>query len=153
MSDSQAPSPDPSTLREPQGRPEPGRGTTSSGASRGESRDGAAPAPAEPSWQGDSVAQWEYAPGARGSARLGNLKVVTTNLRPGYVRKNGAPYSRQAVVTEYYDVNTMPNNDQWFTVTTRVEDPLYFGRPYLTTSDFKKLPNASGWNPTPCLAR
>jgi hypothetical protein len=113
---------------------------------------GAAPAPGEPSWQGDSLAQWEYAPGARG-ARLGDLKVVTTNLRPGYVRKNGAPYSRQATVTEYYDVNTMPNNDQFFTVTTRVEDPLYFTRPYLTTTDFKKLPGAAGFNPTPCSAR
>jgi hypothetical protein len=81
------------------------------------------------------------------------LKVVTTNLRPGYVRKNGAPYSAKAVVTEYFDVNTMPNNDQWLTVTTNVEDPVYFTRHYVTTTDFKKLPNANGWNPTPCSAR
>jgi hypothetical protein len=114
---------------------------------------GPAAAPGEPSWQGHSVAQWEYAPGGRGSARVGSLKVVTTNLRPGYVRKNGAPYSGQAVVTEYYDVNTMPNGDQWLTVTTKVEDPQYFSRPYSTTSDFKKLPDASGWNPTTCAAR
>jgi hypothetical protein len=112
-----------------------------------------APAPAgEPSWQGHSVAQWEYAAG-RGTARTGNLKVVTTNLRPGYVRKNGAPYSARAVVTEYYDLNTMPNGDQWMTVTTKVEDPLYFTRAYLTTTDFKKLRDAAGWNPTPCSAR
>src|SRR5207244_9751570 len=37
-------------------------------------------------------------------SRTGNMKVVTTNLRPGYVRKNGAPYSGKTVVTEYYDV-------------------------------------------------
>ena len=116
---------------------------------------GATAAPAgEPTWQGYSVAEWEYAPGGRGTqSRLGNLKVVTTNLRPGYVRKNGAPYSKSAVVTEYYDINTLPNGDQWLTVTTKVEDPLYFSRPYLTSSDFKKLPNANGWNPTPCSAR
>ena len=116
---------------------------------------GAATAAGEPSWQGRSVAQWEYAAGAggRGGARSGNLKVVTTNLRPGYVRKNGAPYSAQAVVTEYYDLNAAPNGDQWMTVTTKVEDPVYFTRPYLTSSDFKKLPGASGWNPTPCAAR
>ncbi|PYS53009.1 MAG: hypothetical protein DMG13_14255 [Acidobacteria bacterium] len=117
---------------------------------------GAAAAPTgEPAWQGYSVAQWEYAPGARGSGqpRMGSLKAVTTNMRPGYVRKNGAPYSKNAVVTEYYDHNTLPNGDQWLTVTTRVEDPVYFSRPYLTSSDFKKLPDASGWNPTPCLAR
>ena len=110
-----------------------------------------APAAAEPTWQGQSVAEWEVAPG-RG-ARTGNLKVVTTNLRPGYVRKNGAPYSAKAVVTEYYDLNTMPNGDQWMTVTTKVEDPVYFTRPYLTTTDFKKLRDAAGWNPSPCSAR
>src|SRR5438093_4753790 len=97
-----------------------------------------APPAGEPTWQGSSVGQWEYA-ASRGGARGGDLKVVTTNLRPGYVRKNGAPYSGKAVVTEYYDVNTMPNGDQWLTVTTRVEDPQYFLRPYLTTSDFRKL--------------
>ena len=110
-------------------------------------------ATAEPSWQGTSVAQWEYAAGGRGAARTGNLKVVTTNLRPGYVRKNGAPYSAKAVVTEYYDLNTMPNGDQWMTITTKVEDPVYFTRPYLTTTDFKKLRDTAGWNPSPCSAR
>src|SRR5205814_502279 len=68
----------------------------------------AAPATAAPvapngeaTWQGNSIAQWEYAPGARGAQRSGNLKVMTTNLRPGYVRKNGAPYSKSTIVTEY----------------------------------------------------
>ena len=78
------------------------------------------------------------APGARGGARGGgaaaparggNLKVVTTQLRPGYVRKNGAPYSDRTVVTEYFDSYTLPNGDQWFTVTTKVDDPVYFSRP------------------------
>jgi hypothetical protein len=121
------------------------------------------PANAEPSLQGFSAAEWELAPAARGGARGaggrgqaqrgGNLKVITTHLRPGYVRKNGAPYSDRAVVTEYYDLLSMPNGDQWFTVTTKVEDPVYFTRPYVTTSDFKKLPDNTGWNPTACSAR
>src|SRR5262249_39321005 len=89
---------------------------------------GTPPLNEEPSWQGYSVAQWEPA-GGRGGGRAGNLKVVTTSLKPGYVRKNGAPYSKNAVVTEYYDLNVMPNTDQWITVTTKVEDPLYFSRP------------------------
>jgi hypothetical protein len=110
------------------------------------------PAPSEPTWQGHSVAVWEYAPGGRGALRSGNLKVVTTNLRPGYIRKNGVPYSDTTVVTEYYDLNTMPNGDQWLTVTTRVDDPVYLSRPYLTTSDFKRIPDESGWHPTPCSA-
>jgi len=115
---------------------------------------GAAPSPAEKTWQGHSVAEWEYASGrGRGGARMGNLKVVTTNLRAGYVRRNGAPYSDRAVVTEYYDVNTLPNGDRWMTVTTTVEDLVYFNRTFITTSDFKKLPDATGWNPTPCAAK
>ena len=108
-------------------------------------RFGTPPPPSEASWQGHSVAQWNI------PAR--NLKVVTTNLRPGYVRKNGAPYSEKATVTEYFDLNAAPNGDQWLTITTKVDDPLYFSRPYLTSSDFKKLPNATAWNPTPCSAR
>lgn len=106
---------------------------------------GNAPVPAEATWQGHSVAQWNTA------AR--SLKVVTTNLRPGYVRKNGAPYSERAIVTEYWDLNTMPNGDLWLTVISKVEDPQYFTRAFTTSSDFKKLPDARGWNPTPCSSR
>jgi hypothetical protein len=113
-----------------------------------------AAAPAEPSWQGQSAAQWTVAGGGGSPAqRRGSLKVVTTNLKPGYIRKNGPPYSARAVVTEYFDLNTMPNGDQWLTITTKVEDPVYFTRPYLTSSDFKKLPTAAAWNPTPCTAK
>jgi hypothetical protein len=114
---------------------------------------GTAPASAEPSWQGQSTAEWQYAPAARGAVRTGNLKVMTTNLRGGYVRRNGAPYSAKTAMTEYYDLNAMPNGDRWFTVTTKVDDPVYSRGPYLTTTDFKKLPDASGWNPTTCSAR
>jgi len=115
----------------------------------------AAAAPSgEPTWQGYSAARWEAAAGGRGgAARGGSLKVVTTNLRAGYVRKNGAPYSKNTVLTEYFDLNAMPNGDQWMTVTTQVDDPVYFSRPLLTSSDFKKLPNADGWNPTPCSSK
>ena len=116
-------------------------------------RFGASPADDTPAtWQGRSAALWEYAGAVRGGPRSGNLKVTTTNLRSGYVRKNGAPYSAKATVTEYFDLNTMPNGDTWFTVTTKVEDPVYFARPYLTTTDFKKLPDAAGWKPVPCSA-
>jgi hypothetical protein len=48
----------------------------------------------------------------------------------------------------------MPNGDRWFTVTTKVDDPVYSRGPYLTTTDFKKLPEAAaGWNPTPCSVK
>jgi hypothetical protein len=109
-----------------------------------------APKGGEPSWQGLSVARWEHAPTGRTG---GSLRVVTTNLRPGYVRRNGAPYSERATVTEHYDVNTLPNGVKWMTITTKVDDPTYFTRTYITTSDFKQLPDAAGWNPTPCAVK
>ena len=104
------------------------------------------PSPAgEPTWQGQSQAQWNV-PGR-------SLKIVTTNLKPGYLRRNGAPYGARAVVTEYWELHSLPNKDEWLTVTTRVEDSQYLSRPYLTSSDFKKLPTAAGWNPTPCSTK
>jgi hypothetical protein len=109
--------------------------------------------PGEPSLLGHSQATWQFGPGERGAARTGNLKVVTTNLRAGYIRKNGAPHSDKAVITEYIDLNTTPNGDQWMTITTRIDDPVYFSRPLINTTDFKKLPNANGWNPTPCSVK
>lgn len=100
---------------------------------------------AAPSWQGQSLAQWNV------PART--LKVVTTNLKPGYLRRNGAPYSDKTVVTEYWEMHVFPNKDEWLTITTKVEDPTYLTRPYLTSSDFKKLPSAAGWSPTPCSVK
>jgi hypothetical protein len=113
----------------------------------------AAPAAGEPSLQGHSVAQWELAGGRGGQPPAGNLKVVTTNLKAGYIRKNGAPYSDKTTLTEYFDLHALPNGDQWLSLTTRVDDPVYFSRTMTNTSDFKKLPNSNGWNPTPCSAR
>jgi hypothetical protein len=81
------------------------------------------------------------------------LKVVTTNLRAGYVRKNGVPYSEDAVLTEYYDVITAPTGDQWMVLTSEVVDPLYLNPPFITSTQFRREPDGSKWNPTPCSAR
>jgi len=81
------------------------------------------------------------------------MKIVTTQLRPGYVRKNGVPYGDKAVVEEYFDSFTEANGDTWLIVTANVTDPQYLAQSYLTSSQFKKLPDATGWNPTPCAAK
>jgi hypothetical protein len=81
------------------------------------------------------------------------LKVTTDNLLPGYMRKNGAPYSELTAMTEYYDLHTLPNGDVYLTITTRVTDPLYFAGPAMTSTDLRKLPDDRGWSPTPCSAR
>jgi hypothetical protein len=82
-------------------------------------------------------------------ASRGSLKVVTTNLRPGYLRKNGVPYSEQAVVTEYYDRIEMFGND-YLQVVTVVDDPVYLTTPFVVSNQFKREADDSKWNPTPC---
>ena len=83
----------------------------------------------------------------------GDLKVVTTNFREGYLRKNGVPYSARTTVREFYDLSTERNGDVWVTVTTIVEDPEYLTEPFVTSTNFKKQADATGWNPRPCTAR
>ncbi len=133
----------------------------------------AAAASAEPSWQGYSVAEWEFAggrgpgggrggpggAGGRGGAappapvRGGSLKVVTTRLKEGYLRKNGVPYSENTTVTEYFDRHDEADGTSWFTVTTIVDDPKYLAQNFITSTHFKKEPDASKWFPTPCKAK
>jgi hypothetical protein len=115
--------------------------------------------PGEAQLQGQSVAQWEGGPpggrGGRGrgeSMPRGSLKIVTTHMRPGYLRKNGVPYSGNAVLTEYFTRTRESNGDEWLVVTTIVEDPQYLDQPFITSTHFKREPNGSKWNPTPCTA-
>ena len=76
--------------------------------------------------------------------------MTTTNMTGGWVRKNGVPYSENAVLSEYYDHFIAPNGEDWINVTTIVEDPKYFTQPFITTTHFKKEPDGSKWNPSPC---
>ncbi len=107
-----------------------------------------------PTWQGESIARWERPPGARGAAaKGGSLRVVTSHLRAGYLRKNGVPYSADAVLTEYWDVSADPNGDQWITLTSTVQDDKYLREPWVTALNFKKERDGSKWDPTPCSSR
>jgi hypothetical protein len=108
---------------------------------------------AGPSWQGFSAAEWEVAATGRGQARIGNLKVVTTRLLPGYLRRNGVPYSANTVLTEYYDRISAPNGDEWLVVSTEVRDPQYLSSPFITSTHFKRQPDAKGWMPEACSAK
>ncbi len=140
------------------------------------------PANMAPDWQGYSSASWEgigpdsqraggggpvqnaNAGGAQGAvgplrarevggAVPGYLKAITTQMRPGYLRKNGVPYSDKATVEEYFDRFTDPySNETWLVVTTVVADPQYLTEPSITHAHFKKIPDGSGWDPTPCRA-
>jgi hypothetical protein len=112
------------------------------------------PAAAERSLQGRSVATWENLAGGRGGQpRTGTLKVVTTNLLPGYLRKNGVPYSANTIVTEWYDMVMLPGNEPLLVVNTEVTDPENLNQPFLTSTHFKKLPANATFTPEPCTAR
>jgi len=109
-----------------------------------------------PSWQGTSAATWLTVGGGRrgggAGARGGSLRVVTTNLRPGYLRKNGVPYGANARVTEHFTRLDEANGDAYLVVTTLIEDPQYLTTRYQVSSHFKKVADGSAWNPTPCTA-
>src|SRR5437016_8583328 len=105
---------------------------------------GAPPQNAPPGWQGFSVASWEGdenvdtrdgqggpiqdATGRliRGRAlrQADYLRVVTSGLRPGYLQKNGIPYSANAKLEEDFDTFSDPySGNSWLTVTAVVLDP------------------------------
>lgn len=134
---------------------------------------GTAPENEAPSWQGTSAASWEGQEfvdtrDGQGGPVLdskGNLlprrelrpadylKVVTSNMRPGYLQKNGVPYSANAKLEEFYDTFTDPyTNNTWLTVTTVITDPQYLVEPLFTHAHFKKVADAAGWDPTQCRA-
>ena len=106
----------------------------------------------KPTWQGDSTAQWERGGGRGGTPTSGSLTVTTRNMRAGYLRKNGVPYSANANLTEYFDVSPSPGG-QLLVVTTVVDDPQYLTQPFIVSSHFKKEADGSKWDPTPCSTR
>ena len=128
-----------------------------------------------PSLQGFSKASWDgiargrgtfgVPAGATGDAnaaggpagaqpiRPGAMKVSTTNLSGGYLRKNGVPYSANTVLSEYFDILHEADGTQYLIVTTVVEDPANLTQPFRTSTHFKKEANNSKFKPSPCSAR
>ena len=128
---------------------------------------GGKPAPGlKPSWQGYSSANWEgpqrgsgppdflpIALNPREGTRGRSLEVVTTNLRAGYLRKNGVPYSEN---TDAARVLRSLHRAQRRHVVRRDDDrrgPADADQPFVTSTNFKKQPDATGFTPTPCTVR
>jgi len=80
---------------------------------------------AEHTWQGFSTGTWE------GPV----LKVVTTHLKKGWIRRNGVPRSDQAELTEYFY-----RHGDWLTWTAIINDPVYLDEPMVRTTDFRWAP-------------
>jgi hypothetical protein len=111
------------------------------------------PSNGEPQWQGYSSAEWQLIGDGRAPPRGGYLKVETTHMRPGYLRRNGVPVGGNAVLTEYFTRVNESDGNAYLIVTSVVNDPQYLNAPFTTSTHFKKLPDAAGWRPTPCKAR
>ena len=111
------------------------------------------PAGVEPSGQGYSMASWNIVAASGSVERGGSLKVVTSRLKPGYYWKNGMPYTGNATLTEYFRVMELPDRSQWIRFTQIVDDPEYLTQPWIVNYAFKKLPDGSKWNPTPCSVK
>ncbi|MGA2719534.1 MAG: hypothetical protein ABSF78_11275 [Candidatus Acidiferrales bacterium] len=124
----------------------------------------------EPTLQGDSFAAWEkqsigngYGPRSGGPVpgKGGTLHVVTMHMRPGYYRKNGVPYSQDAILTEYFNRVDMgtgagpgdgngEGNQTYLIVLTVVHDPKYLREDFITSEQFLREPDGAKWHPTPC---
>jgi hypothetical protein len=113
-------------------------------------------AASRPTWQGESLARWERVSAAGSTAQGaayaagGSLRVATSNMRAGYLRKNGVPYSERTTLSEHFDIAPLPDGGTLLLVTTIVEDPVYLNAPYVVSPHFKKEPDGSKWDPTPC---
>jgi len=105
------------------------------------------------SWQGDSVATWESRERGGRDPKAKYLVVSTRNMLAGYLRKNGVPYSENALLTESFDFFEEPDGAQWMIVTSEVRDPKYLDRPLILSAQFRKERDGSKWDPTPCSSR
>ena len=113
------------------------------------------------SLQGVSTAKWITPPrnaggpglagaGGGGAQGGGYLEVKTTNLTGGWLRRNGVPYSEDAVVTEYFARFAAPNGDEWLMVTTIVDDPRYLTQRFIVSNHFRRESQGGRWNPRAC---
>jgi len=82
-------------------------------------------------WQGFSTGEWV----------ADMLKVKTTHMKEGWLRRNGLARSEKATMTEYFI-----RHDEYFTLVTIVHDPVYLTEPFIRTSNWILDP---GYHPIP----
>jgi hypothetical protein len=130
---------------------EPAAGGRGGGGFGGGGRGGP---PAPPVAAEDDPSSAPPVPARGGNNQSGWLQVVTTNVKSGYLRKNGLPYSEKAKITEYFQPTPETYGSRYMIVTTIIEDPEYLSGTLVTSSNYKKLPDTNnGWDPQPCSVR
>jgi glyoxylase-like metal-dependent hydrolase (beta-lactamase superfamily II) len=86
------------------------------------------PAYAPHSWTGFSTGEW-----------VGNtLKIVTTHLKDGYLKRGGPQTSDLYTMTEF-----LTRHDEILTITTMVDDPVYQDEPYIQSTTYVYDPTGS----------
>jgi hypothetical protein len=104
----------------------------------------------DPNTPGFAAASMASPPAPPDTRKLGGtLKVVTTRIKPGYLRNNGVPFSANAMLTEYYDLHKSGGAD-YLVQTQILEDPRYLDAPWVVSNHYRREPDASKWDPQPC---
>jgi glyoxylase-like metal-dependent hydrolase (beta-lactamase superfamily II) len=86
------------------------------------------PANTRHTYEGFSTGRWE-----------GNrLAIETTHLKAGFLRRNGIAHSDRARMIEYF-----VRHDNYLTLVTAVDDPLYLDEPFVRSTDFKLDPRVN----------
>ena len=60
------------------------------------------------------------------------------------------PTARRPPSPQFFDRFPVPDGSEWFVVTTQVVDPEYLLGRLVTSSHFRREPDASKWAPKPC---
>jgi len=77
---------------------------------------------------------------------VGNaLRVQTTHLKQGWLRRNGLPESDQATLTEFF-----VRHGDHITYTSVINDPVFLAEPMIRTTDFYRQPADPGSWLFPC---
>ena len=74
------------------------------------------------------------------------LTTYTTHFKAGYVRRNGAPTSDEATMTEHFI-----RHGDILTITTLVDDPVYFSEPVYWSRTFQLEPTPIPAMGPPCI--
>jgi len=88
-------------------------------------------------WEGFSAGKWEG----------DKLKVTTTRLKEGWLRRNGLPRSDKATLTEYFI-----RHGDFLTIVSIVKDPVYLTEPLVRTEHWV-LNLGYGLAPSVCIPR
>ncbi len=74
------------------------------------------------------------------------LTAVTTHMKSGYLRRNGAPISDQATITTHFI-----RHGEMLNVVSQLDDPIYLSEPYYISRTFVMTPNLINSGGPPCI--